>query len=108
MANKRVELAVLVRPGVSDSISGRDTGMAFDKRIDLLESLEKGDNVEIVIDSKLVKAINDSFIKGLFSRVFARYRSIDQVRKRVKIIADDYYVKLFEKNWAILQAINNV
>lgn len=105
MAKQTFKLADLVQPGYSDSISGRDTGIAYENRIHLLDTLQKGDNVEIVIDGNYVKAINDSFIKGLFSKVFESYKTADAVKRQVKIVADDYFVRLFEKNWYILQSL---
>lgn len=101
--NKRFELVDFLKYG--DSFSGRDTGVEYSQSINLLYILEQGYNVEIVIDNRYIKAINDSFIKGLFNDVFKKYGKTEVV-KRVNIISDEYFVKLFEKNWTILEAIH--
>ena len=108
MVMTQINISELVTRDKTDSISGRDLGIEYAKQIKLLDILSKGEQIEFHIDSELVKAINDSFIKGLFNDVFKKYKRVDEIRKRVSINANDHFQKLFLKNWLILQEIHNV
>lgn len=89
-----------------DSISGRAFGVQYCNKIKLISLLEEGNVVKFIIGEK-VKAINDSFIKGLFSSVFEKYKNINKVETIVIIESKPFYQDLFKKNWIILEAINN-
>lgn len=105
---KIIDLKELVTPTKTDSISGRSFGEEFAKKIDLIKNFEEGYTIIIKIDSNFIKAINDSFIKGLFSSLFEKEKTIIKIKEKIKIEAEDYYLNLFEKNWLILQKIYNV
>ena len=105
---KIINLSDLVNYPKTDSISGRAFGEEFANKIQLLKEIEEGNTFLIKIDSNIIKAINDSFIKGLFSSLFKKEKKIEIIKKKIKIEADDYYLNLFEKNWFILQQIYNV
>lgn len=102
------ELKELIDPEKTDSISGRSFGEGYAEKINLLGLLEENYLINFIIDENIVKAINDSFIKGLFSKVFERFKTTDNIRKNIKLTSNDYFKRLFEKNWIILQDIYNV
>jgi hypothetical protein len=102
-----IDLTVLVNPPKTDSISGREFGEQHAKDTQILSHLEGGDKIIILIDSTFVKAINDSFIKGFFSKLFEKYRSSDRIKESVVVRASEDFQQLFEKNWTILEAIYN-
>lgn len=102
-----IDLTVLVNPPKTDSISGREFGEQHARDTKILEHLEGNEKIVILIDSKYVKAINDSFIKGFFSKLFEKYHHTQEIKKRVELRSSDNFKRLFEKNWAILEAINN-
>ena len=104
---KNIDLTTLIKPGLTDSISGRSFGEEFAKKIKLTELIKENYFVEFFIDASSVKAINDSFIKGLFSSLFENF-DYEKIHKSIKINASDYYQSLFEKNLKILQALSNV
>ena len=108
MKKVEIKLSELVNPPKTDSISGREFGEDYAKKIKLVQLFEQEVIVDVVIDDSVIKAINDSFIKGLFSSVFKKYKTIANVKKHVSINANEYFKRLFEKNWMILQEINNV
>lgn len=102
-----IDLTLLVNPPFTDSISGREFGEQHAKDTDIMGHLFKNEKIVIIIDSTYVKAINDSFVKGFFSKVFEKYLRCDVVKSIVEIRANENFKKLFEKNWSILEAINN-
>lgn len=99
-----INLADLVNDKV-DLISGRSAGEDEVKKRKVIEHLRNNDRVVIRIDDKKVKAINDSFIKGFFSAVFKEFGSKSIVEKMFEIEGNDYYKRLFDKNWSILDAL---
>ena len=101
-----VNLNKLVEPQKTDSISGRSYGEGFARQINIVQHLLDNDHIVVEIDPKQVKAINDSFIKGFFSSVFDLLKSKRKVQERFEIKGGDYYKRLFEKNWSILDSIN--
>lgn len=105
MKNTTIDLTELVTPGKTNSISGRAFGEKHALDVRLSERILKGEVITITFNSDLVKAINDSFIKGFFSKLFEKYVSADQVKQFVKLEMDENFVKLFEKNWILLEAI---
>lgn len=105
MSTFPIDLNILVNsPGV-DSISGREFGATFAERQDLLAHVRNQDKIVLYIDETRIKAINDSFIKGFFKSVFELLRSKRKVQDQFEIKASDYYKRLFDKNWTILEAI---
>lgn len=103
-----VNLNKLVDPQKTDSISGRSYGEGYAKQIGIVQHLLNNDHIVVEIDPRQVKAINDSFIKGFFSSVFDLLKSKRKVQERFEIKGGDYYKRLFEKNWSILDSINAV
>jgi hypothetical protein len=99
-----IELAELVSDSVN-SISGRSFGEGYAKKKDLVGHLEKGDTFLIKIDSDKIKAINDSFWKGFFNDVFKLYHTKEEVLNRFQFDSNEYFLKLINKNLAILDAI---
>jgi guanylate kinase len=108
MSTFTVNLNKLVDPSKTDSISGRSYGEGYAREINIVQHLLDNENVVVEIDPKQVKAINDSFIKGFFSSVFDLLKSKKRVQERFQINGGDYYKRLFEKNWSILDSINAV
>jgi hypothetical protein len=106
--SKSFDLSTLINPPHTDSISGRDFGIEYANKIKLTELIQSDEPVVFNIDPEKVKAINDSFIKGLFSGVFEKFKSAEFLKNRISIQSSPFYVKLFEKNWSILQSIYNV
>ncbi len=108
MRTVNINLNELVNPPYTDAIFGRDFGKkhATDKK---LLSLIREDDIEIhiIIDDSIVKAINDSFIKGFFSDVFNELKTKANVEKRFIIDANQNFKNLFYKNWIILESIFN-
>lgn len=105
---KQYNLNTLVKPPFTDSISGRDLGIAYSQQIGLLEAMDKGEKIEFIIDDTFVKAINDSFVKGLFSAVFEKYKTVTIIQQEITIVASDHFKRLFAKNWRILENIYHV
>lgn len=90
-----------------NSISGRSYGEQYALKIKLLDHLASNEKIILEIDSNKIKAINDSFIKGLFSKVFEN-NNLDFVKSHIEIKTDNSNFKsLFEKNWEILNSILN-
>lgn len=102
-----IDLTKLVKPPYTDSISGREFGEQHAKDTEVLKHIENGEKIILNIDQTYVKAINDSFIKGFFSKIFEEYNSVERVKQFVELKANENYQRLFEKNWLILEAINN-
>lgn len=100
-----INLNELVEPPVLDSISGRAFGISFAESKNLMAHVRNADRIVLSIDETQVKAINDSFIKGFFKQVFELLRSKRRVQEQFEINANDYYKRLFDKNWTILEAI---
>lgn len=87
-----------------DSITDRRTGDEYAKTIDLLNLLQNGYRVKIVIDEK-IKSINDTFIKGMFNEV-SKVFTADEIKEKVEIVGDNDFINLFKKNWIILEETN--
>ena len=86
-----------------DSISGRDLGTGYAKNKDILKKIEDGDEINIVISQK-IKAINDSFIKGFFAKIFEEYKTVDKIKDKFSVDAyDAHFTNLIQKNWRILE-----
>ena len=98
----------LVNPPYTDTISGRDYGKKHAIDTKIIKQIDENNIIIIVIDENIVKAINDSFIKGYFNEVFKKLKTIKEVKKHITLNTGDYYKDLIEKNWAILEAIHNV
>lgn len=91
-----------------DYISGRELGKEFAHSINLVKLAKNGGNFIIHIDDNRVKAINDTFIKGMFGTVCYELKYTREVNRRFKIDGNDHYKRLFHKNWLILNAIDNL
>lgn len=102
-----IDLTSLVHPPFTDSISGREFGEKHAEDTKVLDHIDNGEKIVIIIDNTFVKAINDSFIKGFFNRIFEKFHTVAEVRKFVELRAHDNFQRLFEKNWLILEAIHN-
>jgi hypothetical protein len=101
-----IELAKTLDTNVN-SISGRSYGEQFALKVKLLEHLTNDEKVVLDIDSTKIKAINDSFIKGLFSKIFEN-KDLNFVRNHIEIKTNNSnFRSLFEKNWDILNSILN-
>lgn len=103
-----IDLTELVNPPNTDSISGREFGQQHAHDTALLAHIQNKEKIVITFDQKYVKAINDSFVKGFFSKVFEVYPSVNQVRGFIELRMNEDFQRLFEKNWLILESINNV
>ena len=101
----RLELKEIITSPDSDTISGRATGEQYYKKCKVSEILDRNENIVIVIDDNIVKAINDSFWKGFFKPIIFRYKTLKEFNKHVIIEANDFYRKSIEKNIHILEAI---
>jgi len=101
--NNIIDLSKLVNKNV-DFISGRTYGEQEAIKANLMEHIKNNEKIIIKVDEKLVKAINDSFIKGFFSEVFSKLKTKDNVKTFFEVQGDEYFVRLFEKNWTILEA----
>lgn len=102
-----IDLTILVKPPHTDSISGRDFGKQHAIDTSILSHLQKNEVILLKIDSNKIKAINDSFIKGFFSDVFGK-KNLAFIKEHVKFdTSNENFVKLFEKNWEILDSICN-
>jgi hypothetical protein len=102
-----IDLTILVNPPKTDSISGREFGEQHAKDTSVLDHIQNNEKIIIQINPTYVKAINDSFIKGFFSKIFEKYRTVQEVKKIVELKMNENFNRLFEKNWAILESINN-
>ncbi|HEY5535442.1 MAG TPA: hypothetical protein VIL99_10990 [Ignavibacteria bacterium] len=107
MKEYTINLTLLVNPPFTDSISGREFGEQHAKDTQVLKHIHDGEKIVLTIDSEFVKAINDSFIKGFFSKIFEKYHTVEKIKSFVELRSNDNFQRLFEKNWAILEAINN-
>jgi hypothetical protein len=107
MQEYKIDLTELVNPPHTDSISGREFGEQHALDTNILTHISQNEKIIIFIDNTYVKAINDSFIKGFFSKIFEKYHKSEVIRSFVEIRANENFIKLFEKNWEILEAINN-
>ena len=105
MSSFPIDLNALLTSPEVDSISGREFGSTFAERQDLLTHVRNHDKIVLLIDENKVKAINDSFIKGFFKGVFELLKSKRNVQAQFEIKSNDYYKRLFDKNWTILEAI---
>jgi hypothetical protein len=105
MEEIKIELAELVDPPKTDSISGRKFGQDYAVKKSILENIENGKKIILMIDDSKIKAINDSFLKGFFSKIFEAYKSKEKVESVFEIKANEYYKKLIDKNLKILEAI---
>lgn len=103
-----IDLTELVNPPNTDSISGREFGQQHARDTDVLAHIQNKEKIVITFDQKYVKAINDSFVKGFFSNIFEIYPSVNQVRGFIELRMNEDFQRLFEKNWLILESINNV
>lgn len=103
----QIELKEYVNPPHTDWISGREYGEAKAENAGLLDWVRKKEKVVIVVDEHYVKAINDSFIKGFFNLVFKELKSKAAVDNLFEIKANDFFLRLFEKNFKILDALYN-
>lgn len=102
-----IKLAEYVDQPYTDMISGREYGESKASDLNLLDRVKKNEHFKIVIDGDVIKAINDSFIKGFFKDVFEYLRSKDAVSQLFEIEGNAYFTRLFEKNFTILDAIYN-
>lgn len=103
-----IDLTELVNPPNTDSISGREFGEQHARDTSVLEHIKNNEKIVITFDQKYVKAINDSFVKGFFSKIFETYPSVNQVRGFVELKMNQNFQRLFEKNWLILESINSI
>jgi hypothetical protein len=97
----------LLQKGKTDQISGRSFGNDYSTKIRLMDLIDSNTHVKFIINDE-VKAINDSFIKGLFSEVFKKYKDLNKIQSLISIESNDFFRSLFDKNWQVLQAIYNV
>ena len=100
-----IDLTKLVKPPLTDSISGRDEGEVFARDERVLEHVAQGEHIILRIDEQFVRAINGSFILGFFNKVFERLHSKRLVKEQFEIEGVEFYQRLFEKNWDILDSI---
>lgn len=105
MANIFIELSLALGATGRDNISGRKEGEIFGAEQKLLELALMGNKIILRIDDSRIKAINDSFIKGVFSPIFAVLKTRSEVAKYFEVEGNDYYKRLFSKNWMILEAV---
>lgn len=103
-----IDLTELVNPPHTDSISGRAFGEKHAEDVKLNDLIKGNKKIVLRINDQYVKAINDSFIKGFFREAFEQLKTAQRIRETFIIDANDYFKKLFEKNWRILEAIENV
>lgn len=108
MKTYNINLSELIDSAKVDSISGRSLGEGFAEKHLVLTRLKEGYKFVLIIDSQQIKAINDSFIKGFFSKVFEYLKSAEKVKESFTLDANDYFIRLFDKNYKILDAIYNV
>jgi len=104
MATINVDLTKLVSSKV-DLISGRSFGESEAEKNAVLAHVKNHDKIVIKVDDQYVKAINDSFIKGFFSKVFSELKTKDKVKELFEIQANDYFIRLFDKNWTVMEAL---
>lgn len=93
-------------PNNVDFLSGRKVGQKKYKDSNIENKIDGNYHFTIVIDDHLIKGINDSFIKGFFSDIFRKMRTRENFYKKFTIDAIDHYKKLFEKNFKILEILN--
>lgn len=106
MKEIEIDLTDLVKPPFTYSIYGRDLGEIYALEKNLSDHVKNGDKIIIKIDSEKVKAINDSFIKGFFCKIFEMLYTVSEVRKYFELKMCDEFKNLFEKNWIILESLN--
>jgi hypothetical protein len=106
MATITVNLTDLVSAKV-DLISGRSFGESEAEKNLVLDHIKNQDKMVILVNDQYVKAINDSFIKGFFSKVFSELKTKEKVKEYFEIRANDYFIRLFDKNWTVLEALYN-
>lgn len=87
----------------TDIISGRKFGKDYADKIKLLDLVSDNTVIHFIIGEE-VKAINDSFVKGLFNEIFVFY-NYEEIKKLIKIEGRAHFLNLFEKNLRILDAI---
>lgn len=104
MENVLLDLGELCRLYQLDQLSGRARGEAYCSTAHVMPYLREGRNFTVRIGAP-VAAINDTFIKGMFSRVFGALKTRAAVAARFTVEGDDHYVRLFDKNWQILEAL---
>lgn len=100
-----IDLKKYVNPPQVDWISGRAHGEKAAVEWNLHNNLDGKSHFEIIVDDTVIKAINDSFVKGLFSDVFKKLKSQEEVDKYFTIKANDYFTNIFRKNFRILEEI---
>lgn len=91
----------------TDWISGREFGEDKANKLDLSEKVNTYSKIVINVDDSVIKAINDSFIKGFFNKIFTEHRSKTFIDSKFIIKANPYFTNLFNKNFRILDAIYN-
>ena len=102
-----IDLNMLAEALGQDYISGREIGRIFAVEQNLVKLAKNGGNFVIHIDDSRVRAINDSFIKGMFDVVCYELKHTKEVAARFKINGNDHYKRLFYKNWLIVNAVHN-
>jgi hypothetical protein len=102
-----LDLSSLLTPEKTDSISGRSYGEGYAKTKKLLDEIESGNKIVIYIPESKIKAINDSFWKGLFSAIVQKYKTKDKVKSFFEFKTDDYFKTSIDKNLTILESIFN-
>jgi hypothetical protein len=104
METYNVDLNTLVNSNV-DLISGRAFGEKEAEKFHIMDHVNNNEKIVIYIDDQKVKAINDSFIKGFFSDVFKILKTKERVQQIFEVEGNDYFIRLFHKNWTILEAL---
>jgi len=107
MEKIEIKLEELVDPPKTDSISGRRFGQEYAQSKDVINHIGKDKKIILIINDEKVKAINDSFIKGFFSGIFEKYKSKTTVNSFIEIRSNDYFKRLIDKNFILLDAIYN-
>lgn len=103
----KIELSKFVDYPKTDWISGREFGEEKARELQILDKILDHQKFEIIIDENYVKAINDSFIKGFFSKVFENLKKKSTVESYFEITGPEYFKKLFNKNFIILEALQS-
>lgn len=101
-----LDLAELVDSKI-DSISGRAFGQDYAQSKDVLKEVLKGSQIKMIIDPSKIKAINDSFFKGFFNKIFEELSTKEKVKSYFVFETNQYYKTLIEKNLIILDTIYN-
>jgi hypothetical protein len=104
----KIDLSELVDPPKTDSISGRSFGEGYAEKMKIIEQLDKKSKIHIVIDNSKIKAINDSFWKGFFSKIFEKYKSKEKVMGFFEFETNSFFKEHINKNLTILDSIYNV